>query len=327
VKLQAGQPRRAWVCLPTFNHHRQAAMTQRRSAMRTLWAILGLAALAPPLAATPLPQGEAERACWLAHTRERTRPNTEGLTSVDFSNLRDGYVLRSPFLVAFAVRGMGVAPAGAEMPKTGHHHILIDTRLPVSVTDGLPFSDTHRHFGKGQTFTVLDLPPGDHTLRLLFADAKHRPYFVFSPEIRVKVAGKRSAGALRIDPAQAEASCQAWYEDEQGRPPPPGEWVGFGNVRDGEPVVSPFALHFMVQGWGVSAVGAKAERSGHFVLEIRRDAVPVQTVDLVNGATQATLNLPNGNYLARLRFVDAKTGRDLVPAVEQSLPVVGQERM
>ena len=47
----------------------------------------------------------------------------------------------------------------------------------------------------------------------------------------------------------------------------------------------------------------------------------------VNGATQATLNLPPANYQIKLRFVDGKTGRDLLPAYEQSLPVVGQERM
>jgi len=295
--------------------------------MRILLATLAWLALAPAVWALPLPKDEAERACWLAHTRERTRPNTEGLTSVDFSNLRDGYVVRSPFVVAFAVRGMGVAPAGKELPHTGHHHLLIDTRMPLSLTDGIPFSDTHKHFGKGQTFTTVDLPPGDHTLRLLFADYKHRPYFVFSPEIRVKVAGKRGGEPLRVDQPNADAGCKAWYQDEQSRPRPPGEWVGVGNLRDGEPVISPFALHFAVEGWGVCAAGQDVERTGHFVLELRRDGKPVQTVDLSNGATQATLNLPPANYQLRLRFVDGKTGRDLLPAYEAALPVVGQERM
>lgn len=287
---------------------------------------LAMFALAQAALALPLPKDEAERACWLSYTRQRTRPNTEGLTSVDFSNLRDGYVVRSPFEVAFAVRGMGVAPAGAALADTGHHHILIDTRLPTSVTDGLPFSDTHRHFGKGQTMTTLDLPPGEHTLRLLFADAKHRPYFVFSPEIRVKVAGRRGGEPVRWDPSHAEG-CKAWYQDEQARPRPPGEWVGIGNWRDGEPVVSPFALHFVVDGWGVCAAGATVERTGHFILEIRRDGRPVQTFDLANGATQATLNLPPANYALRLRFVEAKSGRDLLPPYEAALPVVGQERL
>jgi len=298
----------------------------RRVHLLRLCLLLPWLGLAVSAAAAPLPASEAERACWLAHTRERTRPNTEGLTSVDFSNLRDGYVVRSPFVVAFAVRGMGVAPAGTALPNTGHHHILIDTRLPLSLTDGIPFSDTHKHFGKGQTLTTLDLAPGEHTLRLLFADTKHRPYFVFSPEIRIKVAAKRGADPVRLDPADPRG-CQAWYQEEQTRPRPPGEWVSVGNLRDGEPVVSPFALHFMVEGWGVCAAGEGPERTGHFLYEVRRDGKPVQTVDLSNGATQATLNLAPGNYQLRLRFVDAKSGRDLLPAYEAALPVVGQERM
>lgn len=287
---------------------------------------LAAAAIMQTAQALPLPKDDAERACWLSYTRQRTRPNTEGLTSVDFSNLRDGYVVRSPFVVAFAVRGMGVAPAGTELPDTGHHHILIDTRLPKSLTEGLPFSDTHRHFGKGQTMTTLDLPPGEHTLRLLFADARHRPYFVFSPEIQLKVSGRRSAEPVRADASRPDG-CRAWYQEEQTRPRPPGEWVSIGNWRDGEPVVSPFSLHFVAEGWGVCAAGAAVERTGSFVLEIRRDGRAVQTVNLTNGATQATLNLPPANYGLKLRFVEAKTGRDLLPAYEAALPVVGQDRL
>ena len=293
------------------------------------WLCASIAAwLALPAHALPLPKDERERACWLQHTRERTKPVTQSLTSVDFSNLRDGYVLRSPFLVTFAVRGMGVVPAGLPHANAGHHHLLIDTRLPLSLTEGLPFSNTHRHFGKGQTQTVIELAPGAHTLRLLFADHLHKPYFVFSPEIHVTVAAKRSSDPLRMDPTAADGGCAAWYEEEQSRPRPPGEWLSFANVRDGEPVVSPFSLHLAVEGFGVSAVGESAERTGHFLLEILgRDGKPVQTVDLSNGATQTTLNLPPANYRLRLRFVDGKTGRDLLPTFEQNLPVVGQERL
>ena len=96
---------------------------------------------------------------------------------MSFTNLRSGYRVRSPFLVEFGIKGMGVVPAGKALPGTGHHHILVNTRMPPSVSEKLPFNDGHRHFGKGQTFAVLDLPPGKHTLRLLFADHEHRPYF------------------------------------------------------------------------------------------------------------------------------------------------------
>ena len=290
-------------------------------------ALLGSAGLSGIAQALPLPKGDLERACWTRYTRERTRPNTRELTRVDFSTLRDGFAMRSPMLVDFAVRGMGVTPAGKALPGTGHHHLLIDTRLPLSVSEKIPFSDTHKHFGKGQTFAVLDLPPGEHTLRLLFADHDHRPYFVFSPEIKVRVTGKRSAEPLRIDPRRFDASCEAWYQDELTRPRPPGDWLGLANLRGGEPVVSPVNLQFSVEGYGVCAAGQTADRSGHFILQVLSNGRTLQTTNLNNGATQATLQLPDGNYQLRLRFVDGSSQRDLLPPYDHALPVVGQERM
>ena len=129
---------------------------------------LGLATTALLLAtaqAEPLPKDDRERACWLQHTRERTRVKLTEPTVVDFSNLRDGQTVRSPFQVDFAVRGMGVVPAGKPHPKAGHHHVLIDTPLPLNVGDQIPFNNGHRHFGKAQTGTTLELPPGPHKLR------------------------------------------------------------------------------------------------------------------------------------------------------------------
>lgn len=280
-----------------------------------------------PARAAPLPSDELERACWLQHTRERTRPHSGGLTSVDFTNLRNQYRVRSPFLVEFAVRGVGVAPAGKPQQGTGHHHILIDASLPSSASEQIPFSDKHRHFGKGQTSAVFDLPPGEHSLRLLFADHEHKPYFVFSPEIRVAVTGKRTAQPLQIDRANFNASCAAWYQDEVSRPRGPGEWLGLANLRDGEPVLSPFTLQLSVDGYGVCAVGQTIERTGHFVLQVLGNGRPVQTLDLSNGATQTTLSLPDGRYTLQLRFVDSVTKRDLLPPYEHVLPVVGRERM
>ncbi|MDT7837153.1 DUF4399 domain-containing protein [Aquabacterium sp. OR-4] len=288
---------------------------------------LVLMAWPQPAQALPLPQSELERSCWLKYTRDRTRPNAKGVTTVDFANLRHGDRVRSPFLVDFAVRGVGVAPAGKPMKNTGHHHILIDTPLPGNATDKIPFSDTHRHFGKGQTSAVFDLPPGPHTLRLLFADHEHKPYYVFSPEIRITVTGARTAEPVRIDPTRFATTCEAWYEDEVSRPRGPGEWLGLANLRDNEPVTSPFTLQFTVDGYGVCAVGQSIERTGHFVAQVLKGGRTVQTLDLANGATQSTLSLPEGQYLLRLRFIDTSTGRDLLPPHEHQLPVVAHERM
>lgn len=305
---------------------RAAAVVRAWPGVPARLVLVGALLAAETAAAAPLPQNELERQCWTQFTRARTRPGKDP-TTVDFSNLRNGYTVRSPFLVAFAVRGMGVVPAGKPMAGSGHHHLLVDTPLPRNVGEKIPFSDTHKHFGKGQTLTQVDLPPGPHSLRLLFADHEHRPHFVYSPEIRIHVAAKRTAEPLRIDPKRFDETCAAWYQDEVSRPRPPGEWLGLANLRQGEPVTSPVVLHFGVEGFGVCAAGQTAERSGHFILQLLQNGRALQTLDLRNGATQSTLSLPNGGYQLRLRLVDGATGRDLLPPYEHDLPVTAQERM
>lgn len=280
--------------------------------------------------AAPLPSDENERNCWLSHTRERTRPNLKELTSVDFSNLRNGYAVASPFQVEFAVRGMGVVPAGKQLQGTGHHHILVDTRLPASVTEKIPFNDKHRHFGKGQTSTLLDLPSGRHTLRLLFADHEHRPYFVFSPEIAVEVLGPRSTTPRpKLDPSNLAASCAAWYQDEVSRPRPPDEPLYIANLRAGEVLTSPFNVRLGVDGFGVCARGQSAEKTGHFMLDVlsRSDRRVLQSFDLSNGATQVNVSAPVGGYVLRVRFVDPVSGVDLLRPHELPIAVRVEERI
>lgn len=88
----------------------------------------------------------------------------------------DGARVKSPVTVVFGLTGMGIAPAGVKFDNTGHHHLLIDTALPADLTLPLPATDGIRHFGKGQTEVTLDLPPGKHTLQLVFADFTHTPF-------------------------------------------------------------------------------------------------------------------------------------------------------
>jgi Domain of unknown function (DUF4399) len=280
--------------------------------------------------ASSLPTDDNERSCWLKHTSERTRVNLNEPTAVDFSNLRDGYAVTSPVMVEFAVRGMGMVPAGKALKGTGHHHILTDTRMPYSVTEQLPFNDKHLHFGKGQTSTLLELPPGRHTLRLLFADHEHRPYFVFSPEIMVEVRGPRSTPPWpKIDPKAFDQTCTARYQDELSRPRPPDEPLYFANLRAGETLKSPFNVRLGVDGLGVCARGQSAEKAGHFMLDVlsKTDRKVVQAFDLSNGATQANVFVGVGAYTLRLRFVDPATGADLLRPHELPMSVAAQERL
>jgi hypothetical protein len=53
----------------------------------------------------------------------------------------------------------------------------------VQVDAPLPATDKLLHFGKGQTETTLILPPGKHTLQLVFADYLHQS---FDPPVKSK---------------------------------------------------------------------------------------------------------------------------------------------
>lgn len=88
----------------------------------------------------------------------------------------DGATVTSPVTVRFGLRGMGVAPAGVDLPNTGHHHLLIDVDALPSFDMPLPATDNIRHFGLGQTEVELQLPPGQHTLQLVLGDYLHRPH-------------------------------------------------------------------------------------------------------------------------------------------------------
>lgn len=100
-------------------------------------------------------------------------PSTAKLYFITPSN---GDTVSAPVVVRFGLTGLGVAPAGVEKEKTGHHHLLINTDIPKDLTVAIPADDNHKHFGGGQTETTLTLPPGTHTLQLLMGDHGHVPH-------------------------------------------------------------------------------------------------------------------------------------------------------
>jgi hypothetical protein len=112
------------------------------------------------------------------------RPTAAAAAEVYLIAPRGGAKIHGPVTVQFGLKGMGIAPAGIKFDNTGHHHLLIDTDLSELKLDApLPATDKIVHFGKGQTETTLMLPPGKHTLELLFADYQH---LSFNPPLHSK---------------------------------------------------------------------------------------------------------------------------------------------
>jgi hypothetical protein len=107
---------------------------------------------------------------------------------VYFISPTDGATVKNPIIVRFGLQNMGIAPAGVQIENTGHHHLVVDTGLPV-LDQPVPSDDHHLHFGKGQTETEINLAPGDHTLQLLLGDYNHIPHIppVYSDKISIIV--------------------------------------------------------------------------------------------------------------------------------------------
>ncbi|MEL0081845.1 MAG: DUF4399 domain-containing protein [Gammaproteobacteria bacterium] len=101
-------------------------------------------------------------------------PDAEG-ARLYFISPVDGATVSSPVTVRFGLSGFGVAPAGVQNAKAGHHHLIIDSELPP-LDRPVPTDDHHRHFGGGQTEAEISLPPGEHTLQLLLGDYAHTPH-------------------------------------------------------------------------------------------------------------------------------------------------------
>jgi len=125
--------------------------------------------------------------CLLGSSLALATPSPKG-AKVYILSPQDGAMVSSPVKVTFGLSGMGVAPAGVDKPKTGHHHLIIDAATPAA---GKPVGkdDMHRHFGGGQTETLLKLKPGKHTLQLIMGDKAHIPHNppVISDKITITV--------------------------------------------------------------------------------------------------------------------------------------------
>lgn len=102
-------------------------------------------------------------------------PSPEG-AKVYIVSPKDGDTVSSPVTIIFGLKGMGIAPAGIDVPNTGHHHLILNLKTLPSFDLPLPATDNVIHYGKGQTETELELSKGSHTLQLVLGDKIHLPH-------------------------------------------------------------------------------------------------------------------------------------------------------
>lgn len=240
----------------------------------------------------------------LDRSRSEAPPDAEAF----FVGLEDGAVIGPKTVIRFGLKGMAVAPAGTDRPRSGHHHLIIDAPTPALDRE-IPNDSNHLHFGKGQTEAEVALAPGEHTLQLLLGDFEHVPHDppVFSRRIRVKVADPRppSGPVTRGLDEPAAAPSGRW-------PAPPDAEVYFIYPHDGETIYPKSTIRFGLKNMGVAPAGIRKEGTGHHHLLIDVDAPPLgrpipndpNHIHLGGGQTEKKITLSRGRHTLQLLLAD-----------------------
>lgn len=268
--------------------------------MRALAWIAGVVALFASAAAMaqtapPVPPARA------LHPWQASLPRGEA--EAYFTNLKSGDRIETPFVLKFGLSGgWGLAPIAKPLGgKSGHHHLLVNRDLPLNFKAALPFNDQYIHFGKGQMETVLTLAPGTYTLRMLLADDKHLPHFVYSKPLKVTVTKKNDT-----DP---KSLVQKGLEIHVASPE----------------VKAPFRVQFHASGLNVAHAVQQEKDTGHFKLTVTGKTGPAAEMDFVDGQTETWLAPPAGDYTLKLEFLDnLSPNPPLASAVTTAVKVLPQ---
>ncbi|OUM00221.1 DUF4399 domain-containing protein [Variovorax sp. JS1663] len=261
---------------------RRCASLRKILALACLVFSMGAALAQAPTA--PAEQGELPTHKWVV-------PPPNWAPEAYFSNLKDGATLESPFVARFGLSMRGIVPAGHSAGHAGHHHLLINQPLPLDFRKPLPFTEQYIHFGKGQMETVVDLPPGSYTLRLVLADQGHIPFFVYSKPLRFMVS-KQNKGV-------APASLLGTPRIEMLSP------------ADKSAQVPPLRIQLHASGYNVAHAAPKLAETGHFRLVLERPGQKAELIELDGGQTELWLHPPKGSYTARAEFVNNGDGRTM----------------
>ena len=214
-------------------------------------------------------------------------------TAVFFVSPGDGATVTSPFEVEMGASGLTVEAAGEIHEGAGHMHILVDEEF-VDPGEVVLTTDTMIHFGQGQLATTLDLEPGEHTLRLQFANGAHIALDgdQYRDEITVVVAEPGEEEMTAAEPSEAA--------------------VFFVAPLDGATVTSPFEVEMGASGLIVEAAGQIREGAGHMHILVDEEfvypgEVVLSTDTMIHfgqGQLATTLDLEPGEHTLRLQFAN-----------------------
>ena len=245
----------------------------------------------------------------------------ETTPSVRFESPADGATVTSPFEVVMAATGLVVEPSGEVNDGAGHFHILVNTDF-TTAGEVIPDDEQHLHYGQGQTTVTLDLEPGEHTLRLQFADGLH-----------TALEGEQYRDTITVVVEEGETTPS----------------VRFESPADGATVTSPFEVVMAATGLVVEPSGEVNDGAGHFHILVNTDFTTAgevipddeQHLHYGQGQTTVTLDLEPGEHTLRLQFADGlhtalegEQYRDTITVVvsepdqssgQSSSPQLGQE--
>ncbi|MEJ1160236.1 DUF4399 domain-containing protein [Prosthecomicrobium sp. N25] len=240
---------------------------------------------------------------------QKARPRTPSPpgAAVFFIDPPQGATVPGTFKVRFGVTGMEIAPAGQARPNSGHHHIIVDTDLPP-FDERIPADFNHLHFGSGQTEAELTLPPGDHTLQLLFADHDHVPHDppIVSQELRIRV-------VEAVQPTVEAAPTGKATPASSGRTAAPeGARVYFIYPQDGSVIYPRSTIRFGLRGMGVAPAGVDKPNTGHHHLLVDVETPPLDRplpndfnhIHMGKGQTEHKLTLTPGEHTLQLILAD-----------------------
>ena len=264
---------------------RIAPASRSLAALACLVLLAGVAAAQAPEA--PPEPGELPVHKWVV-------PPPSWSPEAHFTNLKDGATLESPFVARFGLSMRGIVPAGHSAGHAGHHHLLINQPLPLDFRKPLPFTEQYIHFGKGQMETVVDLPPGSYSLRLVLADQGHIPFFVYSKPLRLTVS--------RQNKGVAPASLLGESRIEMLSP------------ADRATVQLPLRIQLHASGYNISHAAPRLPDTGHFRLTLERPGQKAEVIELDGGQTEFWLRPPKGSYSARVELLNNGNGATMARA-------------